>query len=81
MRRKTVTFIFILLGSFLLLANNVFSQSIKCDVNKLKVVKFNEHSQAVGELQKCLNSLGFSIKSGITNFFGRENSTGSEKFL
>ncbi len=54
--------------------------SFACDIQNLKIVKFNDKNQAVGELQKCLNELGFSIKSGITNFFGKETQQALKNF-
>lgn len=57
-----------------------FRLSFACSPQNLRAVKFNDRNQAVGELQSCLNKLGFSIKGGVTNFFGKETQQALEKF-
>lgn len=70
---------FYLLGLILFLFLNA-RLSFACDPQNLKSVKFNDRGQAVGELQRCLIKLGFPLKSGVTNFFGKETQQALKNF-
>ncbi|GIW66668.1 MAG: hypothetical protein KatS3mg095_0566 [Candidatus Parcubacteria bacterium] len=64
----------------LFLPSYVFSQTYICNVDKLKTVKLGDYNRSVGELQKCLNGLGFEIKDGVTNFFGKQTQEALKTF-
>jgi uncharacterized secreted protein with C-terminal beta-propeller domain len=64
----------------LIFLDYAFSQSYTCNVSKLQIVKYGDRGQAVGELQKCLNNLGFQTKDGITNFFDEQTQQALKNF-
>ncbi len=79
MKKKILIIIgFYLINLFFL--DYAFSQSYICNVSKLQMVKYGDRGQAVGELQKCLNNLGFQTKDGITNFFGKQTQQALKNF-
>ncbi|MCM8787150.1 MAG: beta-propeller domain-containing protein [Candidatus Omnitrophica bacterium] len=71
-----VNYIFLIILILFLTINFSFA----CNPQNLKLVKFNESNQAVGELQRCLIKLGFLLKSGVTNFFGKETQQALKEF-